>query len=82
MGCCSLDMARKEEIVGENLLIYLACKPCGVKVNVRIYPISSGTAEVTEYSCPRCGNRKRANGRPEAVTLALVNLTSDWRAKK
>jgi len=83
MACCSgLDMAQKEEMIDGELRIYMACKSCGVKVRARIFPISGGNAETTEYSCPRCGNWRRRSGRPTDEMLALVELTSDWRKKK
>ena len=90
MGCCSL--AEKTVVVaGKRMKVCRNCwrvphkepgklpVPHVRQIVVRIYPVSNGNAENTEYRCNRCGKRKTRNGRPK--DLSLYNVESDWLAK-
>lgn len=79
MGCCKLETRRAEAIIDGKLEIFLACKDCGIRVNVRIYPVSGRKAEIAEYFCTRCGLKDR-RGRPSPEEALMVNIVSDWRS--
>lgn len=71
-------IVRSEKMVGTDLVIEMVCRQCQRQINVRIYPVSGGNAEIAEYSCSRCGYRDRGR-RPKAGEEGLYNVTSDWR---
>ncbi len=78
MSCCQLAIVVKK-VAGKRKAYCKKCKPLQ-QVHIRVYGISGGCAENTQYKCNKCGFKKTGRGRPDAMRWYIVE--SDWRKRK